>query len=52
MESIRNYGNPGTRNVAYFSSATYEECINLLGTKVLYQIKSGIKEAKYVISID
>jgi hypothetical protein len=29
------------------SSTTYEEFINLLGTKVLDQISSEIKEAKY-----
>jgi hypothetical protein len=45
-ELVRNYGTPGIGNVSYLSSSTYAKLINLLGTKVLDQIMSEIKEAK------
>ncbi|XP_065662788.1 uncharacterized protein LOC136085413 [Hydra vulgaris] len=52
-EHIQRYGNPGRGNVSYFSANICDELINILGGKVLKQIISEIKDAKYYgISID
>lgn len=52
-EHVRRYGNPGRGKVSYLSSTTYEELINILGSKVLEKIVAEIKEAKYYgITVD
>ncbi|XP_065650616.1 zinc finger MYM-type protein 1-like [Hydra vulgaris] len=52
-EHIQRYGNPGKGNVSYLSANICDEFIDILGGKVLKQIISEIKDAKYYgISID
>ncbi|XP_065645496.1 uncharacterized protein LOC136075971 [Hydra vulgaris] len=46
-EHIQRYGNPGKENVSYLSANICDEFINILGGKVLKQIISEIKDAKY-----
>ena len=52
-EHIQKRVNKGKRHVSYFSSTVCEEFIDVLATKVLDNIISEIKQAKYYfVSVD